>query len=234
MSPESQRWAELVIVGARTALTAAADPVRAPAMRAYMKDVAPYLGVTAPARRAVLRPIWKAVGRAPTAEALGCAAAALWALDEREFVYAAIDLLAFSRRVLDEASLVEIVEPLVISKSWWDSVDGLQGAAVGPLVRRYPDLVAVIERWAASDNRWLIRSAIIHQLGFGADTEVELLFALCRQHAHQPEFFIAKAIGWALRDYSYVDPAAIEHFVAATPLRLLSKREALKAIERRR
>ena len=230
---DDEQWSRATVRLTQDALRPVADRARAQAMRAYMKDIAPFFGVATPQRVAALRPVWKSVGPAPSSAALSHACVALFALDEREFHYAAIDLLGRNTKVMDGAFLRDVVEPLIRTKSWWDTVDSLRSAAVGPLVARHPNLLAVVHRWAASDDRWLVRSAIIHQLGYHEKTDVSLLFDLCRMHAHQTEFFIAKGIGWALREYSYVDPEAVEQFVAATPLRPLSQREALKAINRR-
>jgi 3-methyladenine DNA glycosylase AlkD len=234
MSKSTRGWSDLVVQEVVAALTPLADPAKAPAMRAYMKDVAPFLGISSPLRSAALRPVWKAVGKAPSARDLGDAATELFERDQREFAYAALDLLGRNNKIMDEAFLVDVVEPLILTKSWWDTVDSLRSEAVGPLVRSYPSLLSVIHRWAASDNRWLVRSAIIHQLGYNEHTDVDLLFDLCRMHAHQTEFFIAKGIGWALRDYSYTDPDAVEEFITTTDLRPLSKREGMKANVRKR
>jgi 3-methyladenine DNA glycosylase AlkD len=233
--PQSKNgWSDQVVGDVVAALMPLADPSKAPAMCAYMKDVAPFLGIPSPVRASALRPVWKKVGKAPSARELGDAATELFDRDEREFAYAALDLLGRNQKIMDESFLVEVVEPLILTKSWWDTVDSLRSEAVGPLVARYPSLVSVIHRWAASDNRWLVRSAIIHQLGYNDRTNADLLFELCRMHAHQTEFFIAKGIGWALREYSYTDPDAVEEFVATTDLRPLSKREGMKAIMRKR
>jgi 3-methyladenine DNA glycosylase AlkD len=234
MSKPFSGWGDLVVHEVVATLTPLADPLKAPAMRAYMKDVAPFLGIPSPLRSSALRPVWKTVGKAPSARDLGDAATEMFDRDEREFAYAALDLLGRNSKVMDEAFLVDVVEPLLLTKSWWDTVDALRSEAVGLLVARYPSMLSVIHRWAASDNRWLVRSAIIHQLGYNEQTDVDLLFELCRMHAHQTEFFIAKGIGWALREYSYTDPDAVEEFIATTDLRPLSKREGMKAIVRKR
>jgi 3-methyladenine DNA glycosylase AlkD len=234
MSKSSGHWSDLVVQEVVAALTPLAAPAKAPAMRAYMKSIAPFLGISSPLRTSALRPVWKAVGKAPSASDLGDAATELFDRDEREFAYAALDLLGRNNKIMGEAFLVDVVEPLILTKSWWDTVDSLRSEAVGPLVTSYPSLLSVIHRWAASDNRWLVRSAIIHQLGYNEHTDVDLLFDLCRMHSHQKEFFIAKGIGWALREYSYTDPDAVEEFIATTDLRPLSKREGMKAIVRKR
>jgi 3-methyladenine DNA glycosylase AlkD len=234
MSKSPDRWSDLVVQHVAAALIPLADPLKAPAMRAYMKDIAPFLGISSPLRAAALRPVWKTIGKAPSAPDLGDAATELFDRDEREFAYAALDLLGRNKKIMDEAFLVDVIEPLILTNSWWDTVDSLRSEAVGPLVARYPSLLPVIHRWAASDNRWLVRSAIIHQLGYNEHTDVDLLFDLCRMHARQTEFFTAKGIGWALRDYSYTDPDAVEEFIATTDLRPLSKREGMKGIVRQR
>jgi 3-methyladenine DNA glycosylase AlkD len=234
MSKTTSGWSDLVVQEVVAALTPLADPAKAAAMRAYMKDVAPFLGISSPLRSSALRPVWKAVGKAPSVSDLGDAATELFDRDEREFAYVALDLLGRNKNMVDEVFLVDVVESLILTKSWWDTVDALRSEAVGPLVARHPSLQSVIHRWAGSDNRWLVRSAIIHQLGYNENTDVDLLFDLCRMHSQQKEFFIAKGIGWALREYSYTDPDAVEEFIATTDLRPLSKREGMKAILRTR
>jgi len=198
-------------------------------MQAYMKNVAPFLGIKAPARRAAQRAAWASLGD-PSEGALATAIRRLWELPEREFQYAAIELAGKHVRASSMSFLTDPVEELITDKSWWDTVDGFAGAVVGPLVKNNPELVEDIELWSESGNRWLIRSAIIHQLRRKDSTDVDLLFRLCRRHAEDKEFFVAKAIGWALRQHAYIDPDAVLRFVAATPLQPLSRREATRNI----
>lgn len=208
-------WPRRAVDAAVEALTACADPERAAPMAAYMKDVAPFLGVRAEARRQALRRAWKGLPT-PTSAELGEAAHALMALDEREFHYAAYDLVDRYRDAADDAFLTEHVEVLLTTKPWWDTVDGLGTAAVSPLSRR-PGAAEVIDRWSASDDIWLIRAAIQHQRGWKDDTEVERVLALCDRHWSAKEFFIAKAIGWALRDLARLDPPAVRRFLDEHP-----------------
>lgn len=120
------------------------------------------------------------------------------------------------------------------AKSWWDTVDSL-AHAVGALVLAHPELAAEMDRWIADEDLWLRRVALLHQLDFGAQTDARRLFDYCARSAGETDFFARKAIGWALRQYSKTDPDAVCRFVAEhdAVLSPLSKREALRAIERR-
>jgi 3-methyladenine DNA glycosylase AlkD len=225
-------WAGDAVAAARAALEPLADPDRAAGMAAYMRHRFPFHGIPSPARKAALRTAWHGLP-VPLAAGLATAATALWDLPEREYQYAACDLLdryAAGRGGVGDPGLLEgTVERLVTSRSWWDSVDLLRSAAVGPLVAAHPGLVTVLERWIESDDRWLVRSAIISQLGYRERTDAGLLFAFCARRAADREFFVAKAVGWALRTYARVAPDDVRAFVRAHPeLTPLARREALK------
>jgi 3-methyladenine DNA glycosylase AlkD len=209
-------------------LRAVADPERAASMAAYMKGHFPYFGVPTPERRLAQRAALAGVDR-PTQAALVAFAAAMWELPEREYQYFACDLLVREVKRCD-GSLLPVVERLVVTKSWWDTVDVLATRVTGPLVAADRSLQAVMDEWVASPNLWLARTAILHQLHFGADTDVERLFAYCLARAADSDFFIRKAIGWALRHYARTDPDAVRAFVAAHDRELsgLSQREATK------
>ena len=221
-------WAADVVERVAAAFGPAAVPADAAPMAAYMKGVAPFLGIKTPARRAAQRDAWQNLGRPRQAD-VAAAADLLWARPEREYQYAACDLLAwYVPKVCRPPFLAGAVQPLIVAKSWWDTVDSLRSAAVGPLVARHPELVAVIRSWSESGNVWLVRSAIIHQLGRKATTDEALLFELCARHGADRECVVAKAIGWALREHARRAPDAVRAFVAATPLQNLSVREATK------
>ncbi|MEV4414209.1 DNA alkylation repair protein [Catellatospora sp. NPDC049609] len=208
-------------------LTAAADPARAPAMRAYMREQFPFLGVPAPQVQAAVRAVLAESPR-PDAATLREAALACWARPEREYQYAACVLLRRHAKVLDDG-FVDTARHLIVTKPWWDTVDALAAHVVGPLAARHPHLTAVLDAWAAGDELWLIRTALLHQLTYQAETDAERLLRYCAARAGHPDFFIRKAIGWALREYARTDPAAVRAFVAAHPeLSGLSRREALK------
>jgi 3-methyladenine DNA glycosylase AlkD len=125
---------------------------------------------------------------------------------------------------------------LVTTKPWWDTVDILATHAVGGLVRRYPELRQTMDLWLLSDDQWLARSALLHMNRWKADTDAAWLFAACLARSGDRDFFIRKAIGWALREYSKVDERVVVAFVDAHAGALsgLSRREALMWLERRR
>jgi 3-methyladenine DNA glycosylase AlkD len=201
-------------------------------MAAYMKDVSPFLGATTPARRAALRSAWHDLP-APSAAEVAEIARALWALPEREFAYAACDLIAREQRWLPAAFLADPVQDLLTTKPWWDTVDALGNAAVSPLTARHADTIDLMWQWWDSGDRWLVRAAIQHQRGRKEATDLDVLFAMCDRYAEDREFFIAKAIGWALRDVTRWDPAAVQDFLDAHPdLSTVARREATKCLSR--
>ncbi|TAE07534.1 MAG: DNA alkylation repair protein [Bacteroidetes bacterium] len=124
---------------------------------------------------------------------------------------------------------LELVESLIITNSWWDSVDYLAPRIAGKLFSRFPEQIErYTSRWIESDNFWLQRSAIIFQLAYKTKTDSALLFAYVERRKDSKEFFIQKAIGWALRQYARSAPQAVRDFVNHTDLAPLSRREALK------
>lgn len=226
---DRRSWPHTVVDASVAALTAGADPSRAEPMAAYMKHVAPFLGVRAGPRRQLLRRAWKGLP-APSSDELGTAARQLMALDEREFHYAAYDLVGRYLDAADDDFLRDHVEVLLTTKPWWDTVDGFGSAAVGRLCRR-PGSPAVVDRWSASGDIWLIRAAIQHQRGWKDDTVIPRVLDLCDQHWSNQGFFVAKAIGWALRDIARLDPPAVEAFLDQHPERnTVAVREARRGL----
>ena len=211
-------------------LPAAADPSRAPAARAYMRDQFPFLGVSSPRVQAAVREAL--VGLAPPSEAdLVTVGRGGWRRAEREYQYAAC---AYLRRFVRRASpgLLPVVGELIVSRSWWDTVDTLAAHTVGGLVADHPALVSTMDTWSVDGNLWLVRTALLHQLRYKDRTDVDRLFGYCLTQPGHRDFFIRKAIGWALREYAKTDPAAVRSFVDAHRTRLapLSVREALKNV----
>jgi 3-methyladenine DNA glycosylase AlkD len=212
----------------------ARDPEAATAMAAYMRDQFPFVGIKTTPRRAIDRQIVAGLDP-PTEERLRVVAEECWRRPEREYQYFATEYLARHVAVCS-AEALGWIRPLITTKSWWDTVDALAANVVGEIVRRHDGQAARMDQWVDDPDLWLARTAILHQLRWKAATDADRLFRYCLARAGDREFFIRKAIGWALREYSKTDPDAVETFVAhhETALSGLSRREALKVIERRR
>lgn len=203
------------------------DPKVAFGAHAYMKGVAPFIGIRAPERRKVAKELAKKLPP-PTSDELGQTARALWKLPEREYHYLACDLIEIFIDRADKKFLADHVEFLISHKSWWDTVDLLGSDAVSPLTLKYP-AVTLMRKWSKSSNIWLNRAAIQHQRGRKSETDIPLLLEFLDYHADQSEFFIAKAIGWALRDLSRVNNLEVKKFLKEHPeLDKVAVREALK------
>ena len=210
------------------ALAPLADPARAAGMRAYMGNRFPFLGLPAPIRRAAVQAL---VARPwASADALLDAAGALWQRPEREYRYTAIDLLLRQRRQL-RLDHVSAMRALLETDPWWDTVDGLT-AVLGKVIHDADRAAGqgMMDAWIVDASFWVRRAAMLHQLGWRLDTDRARLFGHAIRLAGETEFFIRKAIGWALRDYARWDGAAVQSFVAANEdvLSPLSRREALK------
>ncbi len=223
-----------VLARLRDAFARAAVPADAEGAARYLKDQFPFFGVRAPLRRRLAREQLRGLEPADAAE-LAAVARALWAEPERELQHTACDIVRARIRVADPG-FIDVLEDLITSKSWWDTVDTLAAHGVGPLARRYPqEVLPVLDRWIESEDIWLARTSILHQLTYKEATDEERLFRYCERRAPENEFFIRKAIGWALRQHAATKPEAVAAFVAATPqLSGLSRREAMRGVERAR
>jgi 3-methyladenine DNA glycosylase AlkD len=222
------------------ALAARADPARAQAMVRYMRDQFRFLGVMAPQQQEAWREATAGLPRRLPEPVVADAARALWARDEREHQYLAARLVnrhagTPPRPPSASPAFLDTVEELLVTRPWWDTVDALATHAVSDLVRHHPELRPRMDEWLAGDDMWLVRSALLHMHGWKETTDADWLFAACRARADHPDFFVRKAIGWALREHSKVDGAAVVAFVAANERTLsgLSRREALKWLDRR-
>jgi 3-methyladenine DNA glycosylase AlkD len=210
------------------AYPAAADPARASFQRAYMRGQFPYHGITMPALRVIWRGVLTGLDRPAEAD-LRAAALACWGRAEREYPYFACFWLRRHAAVASP-TLLPTLRTLITTKSWWDTVDTLASDTVGPLVRRHPALVSTMDEWVLDENLWVARAAILHQLMAKQATDVDRLFRYCLARADHPDFFIRKAIGWALRQYAKTDPGAVREYLRTYGDRLapLSVREASK------
>ncbi len=216
-------------VETRAALRAAADPERAPQIQAYMKSAMPYLGVRVPDVRRLTRGIAERHPIASRTE-LERMVHELWdEAEHREERYAATALLdTRAARALRSPDLLPLYRDLIVGGAWWDHVDEL-AHRVGELRAGWPEVVTpALTQWAFGDDIWLRRVSIICQLGARQHTDLDLLTKAIDASAGESEFFLRKAIGWALRDYARTDPEWVRTFVAARRLSPLSRREALK------
>ena len=232
MSAERTDWPALVVAAAQSAYSGHEDARRAAGAFAYMKEVAPFLGIDTPTRRRLLKAAWRDLP-SPTSGELGRAALALMRRREREYHYAAYDLITWYRKVAAVEFLPEFGAQLLLTQPWWDTVDGLVTAAVSPLCREYGH-VHLIDEWSESGDRWLIRAAIGHQRGWKSATDTARVLQLCDRHWAEKEFFIAKAIGWALRDLASLDGTAVVRFLRdhEQTRNTVATREALKGLRR--
>jgi len=213
-------------------LAGVADPEKAVPMAAYMKTDTPFYGVQAAPRKPILR---EAVRRFPpgTRGEYHEAVLALWNRPHREEKYLAIGYArAFPRFVT--VSSVPLFRRMIVEGAWWDLVDEAAVHLVGRVLFNQRDRMAPkVEAWIDRPDMWLRRTAIISQLGHKEATDAGLLFEACERRMEEKEFFIRKAIGWALRDYAGTDPEAVTRFVTANRDRLsgLSYREATKHLD---
>ncbi len=212
------------------ALRPLADAQQAVPMRAYMLNQFAFLGIRATARRQALRGLPKLGGWA--APQLLALADRLWELPEREFQYVAVDLLAKYHRQLGPESLAHLLQ-LVQRKPWWDTVDALAGVVGDILLRArpgQPDVQCAMDACLSHPNLWVRRIAMLHQLGWKAQTDEVRLLHYALTLAPEPDFFIRKAIGWALRDHARTRPEAVRAFLGrhAQSLSGLTRREAGK------
>lgn len=206
------------------------DEEKARPMEKYMKNHFLYLGIKTPERRQIFHTIIKE-NELPSLELMQQEVWALFELDEREYQYVAIELLAKFKKQLTIDDLA-FCKKLIEKKSWWDSVDGIAPGIVGDIVKmNRAKGEAVMVEWAKSTNMWTNRASILHQLKYKEDTNEDLLFATIIRHAASKEFFIQKAIGWVLREYAKTNPEVVRQFVHNNELAALSKREALKHIK---
>jgi 3-methyladenine DNA glycosylase AlkD len=217
----------------RRELRAAADPAKAGGMQAYMKSELPFHGVQAPAQRRIFKAVF-ADHPVGSFDAWRATVLLLWReATHREERYAAIALASDRRYRAHRTSLdaLPLYQELIVTGAWWDLVDPVATHPVAELLaERGPPVSAALLGWSRAPDRWLRRAAIICQVNAKAGTDLELLYACIEPNLTDRDFFIRKAIGWALRAYAWTDPDEVARYVHATAARLspLSRREALK------
>lgn len=207
-------------------LSQQADPETATAMSQYMKNLFPFWGIQKPVRSKLEKPFIKKVvmledqGRHMIDR--------LWKEPQREYQYIGLDILDKLKRSWKKED-IQLLEKFITEKSWWDTVDYIASNACGTFFEQYPAQIdSICNQWIISDNIWLVRSAILFQLKYGEKTDEQRLFDYCLRHIHSNEFFIQKAMGWALREYGYRKNERVVAFLERHPFPALTVREGLK------
>ena len=213
----------------RSRLRDAADPARAAGAQAYLKSGMPSLGVRVPEVRRIVKAAAKELPPRSLQE-LQSTALELWrGAGCREERYAAIDLTGL-RLAAGELDMLPVYEEIIRTGAWWDLVDGVSHRLCALLQTHPEDMSPTLTRWSTDADFWIRRAAITAQLGAKSATDPALLAAVIEPNLADREFFIRKAIGWALRDYAATDPDWVREFAArhGTALSPLSRREALR------
>ncbi len=204
------------------------NDVKASEMKQYMKGQFEYLGVSAPTRKQITAPFYQK-SNLPPIEAVPDIVRDIWHQPYREVLYTGIDLaIRFVKKCPE--NWIELFEWMITNHSWWDTVDLTSSNLVGPYFKRFPGgRDTYIEKWLVSENIWLQRTTILFQLKYGKEVDVEVLEKAIIHCKSSNEFFLRKAIGWALRQYGKFNPEYVKEFIERNPdLSNLSKREALK------
>jgi 3-methyladenine DNA glycosylase AlkD len=214
-----------------TLFSAAANPAIALKQSAYMRNLFPYLGLTKPQRELLEKTIFKKTIIQNLAD-LEMILLKLWDQDHREFQYTALCLAQRYRKILTP-KLLPTLETMIRNKSWWDTVDTIAPNLVGHLVKTHPELTKVMDRWIEDPYLWIRRAALLYQLRWKEATDEERLFGYCQKTLHEKDFFIRKAIGWVLREYSKTNPKSVKKFISEHQSHLsnLSIREGSKYLD---
>ncbi len=201
-------------------------------MKKYMKGQYDYFGIKSPERRELKAQFLLQYGYPETGQ-LDAITRECWKLPQREYQYFIMEILErFAKKA--EAERIGLYEFMIETKSWWDTVDFIAANLVGIHFRKYPEqIVPYTKKWMDSGNMWLQRTSLLFQLRYKKETNLELLMDYIGRLQGSKEFFINKAIGWALREYSKTDPDWVKNYVASHSLAPLSHREALKRINRK-
>lgn len=201
---------------------------KATLMKAYMRDRFEFLGIATPLRKNTCKPYFKEAKKEAVVD--WGFVDACWDCEYRELQYVAIGYLSI---MADKLSPIDIprIKNLALTKSWWDSIDGLD-AIVGTIAFNYPEVNKTLLEWSTDENFWLRRIAIDHQLKRKSETDTALLEAIIVNNLGETEFFINKAIGWSLREYSKTDANWVRSFIEKYGHKMapLSIREATKYV----
>lgn len=203
------------------------DAAQAEAMSAYMQNLFPFVGIASPARKEVFK---RHIAKhdLPEYKELSAIVKSCYAQPEREYHYFAIDLSGkFAKKAGED--FVPVMEFLISENSWWDSVDSTASNCTRDFFKRnVPLQIPVTRKWMNSGNMWMQRAALLFQLNYKNETNEKLLYKYILELTDSNEFFIQKAIGWALREYSKTNPESVKKFIATSNLAKLSVREGSK------
>ncbi len=213
------------------AFEAIADSECAEGQKKYMRNKFEFCGIQARPRREAARKFMRKDNR-PVYENLAVVIKKLWKKEEREYQYYAVELLERYEKNFTE-DIISLFEYMITQKSWWDTVDRIAKNLTGRYFESFPEnRERYLQKWVRSDNIWLRRTALLFQLGYKENTDAVLLFDLINQLKDIDEFFIQKAIGWSLREYSKVEPKVVEEFIQNHDFSSLSTREGMKVINK--
>ena len=203
------------------------DDANAVNMAAYLKNKFPCYGIQSPMRNKIQKKWFREVKKAGIHH--WDIALNLWNLEQREYQYIAVDYLNNVPKKDIHKDDHHLLEKLITTKSWWETVDLLATNYVSRYFQKFPEQIRpIISEWRKSDNIWLNRTCLIFQLKYNDAADFELLKDLIREYQQYGEFFIQKAIVWSLRQYSKFNPEAVKEFIADIQLKGLAKREASK------
>lgn len=210
-----------------SALEENAEKSTAKPMSAYMRHRFPFLGIKTPQRRNLAKNLSLEI---PDFASLRNLVELCFQAEAREAHYVGLDILEKNSK-LWTAEVFELFEKLIQTHSWWDSIDRISSPLVWKALGRFPDQLYWVDRWSTESDFWLQRTALLYQRTAKEKTDKVRLARYIEQTMENPEFFLRKAIGWALRQYGYTDPQWVREFVTAHPtLSALSVREATRAL----
>jgi len=205
-----------------------ADEQHPQGAKAYLLNQFEHYGLKTPLRRKLCKEYFNR--QLPAYSELERIVKELWQLPQREYQYGAVELLVYFKMEWKK-DCIALFEYMITHKSWWDSVDHIASELTGPYFRTFPLMIATTtRRWNRSDNIWLQRSSLMFQKAYREATNTKLLSEYIIHCRRSNEFFVQKAIGWALREYSKTNPRWVQQFVRNNQLPALSTREALKRI----
>lgn len=226
----------MLLLRLRSALRSVADPARAAGAQAYMKSEMPFLGVGAVPLRKTCRSLFRELSL-DSDGAWRAAVLSLWREAKfREERYAAVELSGI--RAADPWQTMRALpmyEEMIVDGAWWDYVDAIASNRLGVILRNEPKpMRRAMLAWSRDGNLWKRRGAILCQLRFKEETDLDLLYACVEPSLSSKEFFLRKGIGWALRQYAWTDPGEIARYVREKGDRMsgLTRREALKNVSK--